>query len=149
MLMLSLDGTILSVNRVNQCLTNTVFDYYMSLNPDQFPPSAPPPPSQPRSISHDHRRLHLHRRSPSQPDDSTTRPAPQMRLARTASVARPSMSAVNATNATHAWSTTQCKCRSIWPLPAAAATRVDASNTSAASVYSYSVCQIDVMHART
>ena len=49
----------------------------------------------------------------------------------------------------HAWLTTRCKCRSIRPLPAAAATRVDASSTSAASVYSYSVCQIDVMHARS
>ena len=58
-----------------------------------------------------------------------------MRLARSASVARPSMSTVDAAHATHAWSTTQHTCTSKRPLPATSATRADASSTSAVSVY--------------
>jgi hypothetical protein len=46
-------------------------------------------------------------------------------------------------------STTQCKCTSMRPLLAAAATRVDASSTSAASVYSCSATQIHPRLARS
>ena len=57
-------------------------------------------------------------------------------------LARPNMSTVDVTHSDPhlCMVETNAKCRSIRPLVAAAATRVDASSASAASVYSCSAC---------